>query len=600
MNDVRALIEEAAKENSGQPALLAVDGRHVTYEQLLQQVDFTTSQLRALGIGPRDRLAIVLPNGLEMALAFLSVAAAATAAPLNPAYRRKEYAFYLGDLQPKALILLPDTQPELRALAAEMDLPLLELAPCATGDCILRLVGKTGLAPLAEASPNPTDTALILHTSGTTSRPKMVPLSQANLCASTDNIGATLRLDVNDRCLNVMPLFHIHGLMAGLLAPIGRGSSVVCTPHFEANAFYRWLIEFQPTYYTAVPTMHQMILGRASAHKEEIAASALRFVRSSSASLASPVMAELETTFGCPVIESYGMTEAAHQMASNPLPPGIQKPGTVGPAAGPEVAIMAEDDIHLLSQGEVGEIVIRGANVTAGYLENHEANTKAFTDGWFRTGDQGRFDEDGYLVLTGRLKEIINRGGEKIAPREIDERLLSHPAVWQAVAFAIPDERLGEEVGAAVILNAGKKATQRELQQYVAETLADYKVPRKILFVDAIPKGPTGKLQRVGLAKQFDLQKGLNSSSLPPPQQADPEIIDFVAEQWASLLGIEKVANDRSFLELGGDSIQVTRLVNRFNDLLGIDLSIVDLFEAPTVNHQAIIIESKLLEGQAA
>lgn len=601
MNSVRSLIEDAAEKNSNQPALLAVDGPQITYGELLYQLDVTAGQLRTLGIGPRDRVAIVLPNGLEMALAFLSIAAAATAAPLNPAYRRKEYAFYLQDLRPKAVVLLPDTQPELRLLAREMDLPLLELLPCAAQECVMRLEGATGRPALESARPAVEDPALVLHTSGTTSRPKMVPLSQANLGASAGHIRATLRLERADRCLNVMPLFHIHGLMAGLLAPISAGSSVVCTPRFDAGAFYEWLVQFRPTYYTAVPTMHQAILERAGQQQEAIALSALRFIRSSSASLAPPVMAALERTFGCPVVESYGMTEAAHQMASNPLTPGTQKPGTVGPAAGPEVAIMAEDGPELLPQGAVGEIVIRGPNVTAGYLENPQANAVAFSDGWFRTGDQGRLDQDGYLALTGRLKEIINRGGEKIAPREIDERLLTHPAVQQAVAFAIPDERLGEEVGAAVILRAGQRVTQRELQQFVADGLADFKVPRRILFVETIPKGPTGKLQRVGLAAQFNLQDGLDPSTLPPPpRRAHKEIITFVAEQWASVLGLEHIPHDRPFLELGGDSIQATRLVNRINDLLGIDLTIVDLFEAPTVDHQAYLVESILVEGAAA
>ena len=600
MQTIRTLIENASQSGTKNPALLALDGQTVTYEQLLRQLEHTAAQLRRLGIGPSDRVAMVMPNGLEMALFFLSIAAATAAAPLNPAYRRKELAFYLGDLRPKAIILLPDTQPELRELATEMDIPLLEIAPSDGITCSMQLAGATGLPPVGAAAPTGQDTALILHTSGTTSRPKMVPLSQLNLVISAGNIVDTLHLTPQDRCLNIMPHFHIHGLMAGLLAPVGAGASVVCAPRFDAALFLHWLAAFSPTYYTAVPTMHQMILERAPDHQETVEAASLRFIRSSSASLAPAVMAALEKTFGCPVIESYGMTEASHQMASNPLAPGGQKPGTVGRAAGPEVAIMAEDGAALLPQGSVGEIVIRGANVTGGYLDNPEANAKAFTGGWFRTGDQGRFDEDGYLSLTGRLKEIINRGGEKIAPREIDERLLSHPAVRQAVAFAIPDERLGEEVGAAVILNEGQITTEGELQRYVGETLAYFKVPRKILFVGAIPKGPTGKLQRVGLAAQFNLSGGIDRANVPAPSQGvDAEIVAFVAGQWAELLNLADMPYDRPFMELGGDSLQAMRLVNRLNDLLGIELTMVDLFEAPTIAHQAHLVQARILESES-
>ncbi len=216
------------------------------------------------------------------------------------------------------------------------------------------------------------------------------------------------------------------------------------------------------------------------------------------------VIAELETVFTAPLIESYGMTEAAHQMASNPLPPAKRIPGSVGIAAGPEVAIMDEGG-NLLPAGAIGEIVIRGENVTKGYENNPKANAEAFTHGWFRTGDQGTLTDDGYLTLTGRLKEIINRGGEKISPREVDEVLMDHPAVAQVVCFGIPHEKLGEEVGAAVVLREGKTATEKELREYVATRLADFKVPRKVLLMDEIPKGATGKLQRIGLAKKLGL-----------------------------------------------------------------------------------------------
>ncbi|HCP00363.1 MAG TPA: AMP-dependent synthetase, partial [Rhodospirillaceae bacterium] len=348
------------------------------------------------------------------------------------------------------------------------------------------------------------DIALVLHTSGTTSRPKIVPLSHANICASAKHISATLALTPADRCVNIMPLFHIHGLIAAVLSSLATGGSVYCAPGFDALRVFRWFEDAEPSWYTAVPTMHQTIVARAARNADIVAALDLRFIRSSSSSLPPQVMAAVEETFGCPVIESYGMTEAAHQMASNPLPPAARKPGSVGIAAGPEIAIM-DDDNNILTAGETGEIVIRGPNVTVGYESNDKANAEAFSDGWFRTGDQGQFDEEGYLSLTGRLKEIINRGGEKISPREVDEILLDHPDIDQAVTFAYPHDKLGEEVGVAIVLTEGAEANEVSVRNFAAEHLADFKVPRKVIFLEEIPKGATGKLQRIGLHEKLGM-----------------------------------------------------------------------------------------------
>ena len=301
-----------------------------------------------------------------------------------------------------------------------------------------------------------------------------------------------------------MPLFHIHGLIGATLASLSAGASVYCTTGFNALRFFTVLEEAAPTWYTGVPTMHQAILARAGRNIDVIRKCGLRFIRSSSSSLAPQVMAALEETFAVPVIESYGMTEAAHQMASNLLPPGKRKHGTVGVSAGPEIAIMDDAD-NLLEVGALGEIVIRGENVTPGYLNNASANEENFTGGWFRTGDQGVMDEEGYLTITGRLKEIINRGGEKISPREVDDVLMDHRAVQQVVTFAVPHAKLGEDVAAAIVLREGERVTEREIRDFAAERLARFKVPKLVLFLDEIPKGATGKLQRIGLAEKLGL-----------------------------------------------------------------------------------------------
>jgi len=489
--------EAVALRAPGRPAL--------SHGALRALIERSVQQLNAWGMGRNDRVAIVLPNGPEMAACFLACACGVASAPLNPAYRAEEFDFYLRDLQARALIVEEGSDSPAVAVAQALGVPIIRLQPLeAAGD--FRLAGDfSGSTASSEGGmARPDDVSMVLHTSGTTSRPKIVPLSQRNLCASAANIRRTLQFTAADRGLNIMPLFHIHGLIAGVLAPLSAGSQVFCTPGFNALKFFAWMDEAAPSWYTAVPTMHQAILTRAGKNADVIRRHPLRFMRSSSSSMPPQVISELEQVFGAPLIEAYGMTEATHQMASNPLPPGVRKPGTVGLAAGPEVAIMGPDGA-LLAAGETGEIVIRGPNVTQGYESNPAANAEAFREGWFRTGDQGQMDAEGYVSITGRLKEIINRGGEKISPREVDEVLMDHAAVAQVVCFGLPHPKLGEEVGAVVVLREGASATERELQQFVGQRLADFKVPARILFMAEIPKGATGKLQRIGLAQKLGL-----------------------------------------------------------------------------------------------
>ena len=498
------IIELLQNGKDDAPALLTVDGANVvTFAELRKQVADLAGQLNAVGVGRGDRVAIVLPNGPAMAVAFLAVASCATAAPLNPAYREEEFRFYMDDLKAKALITFPGDAADAHQAASR---ETLRLSMVGEPDCYKLLLGGKTVQTQAPVFAEPDDIALVLHTSGTTARPKIVPLSQRNLVISAGNIIESLRLTEADRCMNVMPLFHIHGLIAALLSSLSAGASVVTTPGFDAFKFFTWLDEMKPSWYTAVPTMHQLVLTRASRQADIVERTNLRFVRSSSAALPPVVMEELEKTFRAPVIEAYGMTEASHQMATNPLPPGQRKPGSVGFGVGVDIAIM--DDVgNLLDKGQTGEIVIKGGNVTSGYENNPTANASSYTNGWFRTGDQGVMDDDGYLSLTGRLKEIINRGGEKVSPREIDEVLLEHPAVGQAVAFAMPHERLGEEVACAVVLKDGASAEEKELRDYCAQHLADFKVPRTIVILPDIPKGATGKVQRIGLAEKLGLTK---------------------------------------------------------------------------------------------
>jgi len=512
MKRCTTLTEMLSAGTDDVPAIGASGTPELTYGDLRRLIIRTVASLNGYGIGRNDRVAMVLGNALEAGTGFLGVACGATAAPLNPGYRIDEFAFNLSDLGARALIVEAGSESPAIAVAIRLGMAVIDLTPTPVRGAGSFELALRVPAAAAGASVRPPqggfaqadDVALILHTSGSTARPKLVPLTQKNVTASAANICAALEFTARDRGLNIMPLFHIHGLIAGLLAPLSAGSYVFCPPGFNALKFFGWMSEARPSWYTAVPTMHQTILARASHNREIIAANPLRFIRSSSSSIPPQVIRELEQVFHAPLIEAYGMTEAAHQMCSNPLPPRGRKPGTVGVSAGPEVAIMDEHG-GILPHDTTGEIVIRGANVIAAYENNPVANAENFIGGWFRTGDQGVIDAEGYVSITGRLKEIINRGSEKFSPREVDEVLMDHPAVGQVVTFAIPHPKLGEEVGAVAVLRAGIATTEKELRDFAALHLADFKVPKSILFMDELPKGPTGKLMRIGLAQKLGL-----------------------------------------------------------------------------------------------
>jgi oxalate---CoA ligase len=573
------MVEWGGNREPAAPALLAPGRDPLSYERLGELVAGTAGGLRGHGLGPRSRVALLVENGPEAATAFLSIAQGAAVAPLNPAYREAELAFSLEDIGAEALVIGATLDSPARAVAAGRGIQIFELHVDPSEPAgVFRLEGIEP-STAGETGPAPDDVALLLHTSGTTSRPKLVPLTHGRLSASARNVAETLHLDGSDRCLNVMPLFHIHGLVAALLASLSAGASVACTPGFHQLRFFDWLDELAPTWYTAVPTMHAAVLARAGEHSATVERSRLRLIRSSSASLPVPVLEGLENAFGVPVIEAYGMTEAAHQMASNPLPPDVRKPGSVGRATGLEIAILDQAGTALTT-GEVGEVAIRGPSVFGGYEANPEANEAAFTDRWFRTGDEGSLDEDGYLTLRGRIKEIINRGGEKISPLEIDGALLRHGAVEQAVTFPIADPLLGEEVAAAVVLAPGVHADERELQGFVAEQLAPFKVPRRIVLVDEIPKGPTGKIQRIGLAERLDAAPATREDHARPPYgflEADLVLI------WKDVLGQRDVSATDDFFALGGDSILGAEAVARVRSLVGDpDLPLASIVRAPT------------------
>jgi acyl-CoA synthetase (AMP-forming)/AMP-acid ligase II len=498
MSNPSTLLELIQAAPAQRTAIILPEARiRVSYGQLRDQVSEMAGALASLGIEKGDRTATSLPNGLPAIVSFLAASIAGTAAPLNPGYREDEVAFYLEDTGAKVLLCLPEEAEAARRAAATKGVPVYSLEMDESGYVRIAGAPRDGTA----TPPGPDDVALVLHTSGSTGRPKRVPILHRNIAASTRNIVAHYSLTPEDISLCVMPLFHVHGLVASTLSTLLSGGAVAVPNKFNPLSFWRTVRDTRATWYSAVPTIHNLLLSRAGDERPS-GAEGLRFIRSCSAPLPPEMMARMERVFGAPVLEAYGMTEASHQMASNPQPPAVRKPGSVGPGTGVRIGIM-DDAGNLLATGERGEVVIQGPNVVDGYENNPEANAKSYTNGWFRTGDQGFLDADGYLTLTGRIKELINRGGEKIGPREIDEVLLSHPAVAEAVCYGVPHPSWGEEVEAAVVLRDAlpEPVNEAAILAFCKERLADFKRPKKIHIIKTIPRTATGKIQRGAVAE---------------------------------------------------------------------------------------------------
>jgi acyl-CoA synthetase (AMP-forming)/AMP-acid ligase II/thioesterase domain-containing protein len=587
------LIADHAAHNPGALALLAPGRPSLTYGQLWAEIEENVHALSAIGIGQDDRVAVHLPNGPEKALSFLAVSTIAACAPLNATCTTNEFDAALSNLEPKALIVAPDLDVAKRAVVAKHGISVITATPALEREAgILTLSASAKTKCAAEVRSQPDAIALLLHTSGTTSRPKLVGLTHEQLRRSAENIARSLQLNPRDRCLNIMPLFHIHGIVGAILSSLYAGASVVCSPGFQGRRFFQWLEEFRPTWYTAVPPMHAAIVALASERKDILEHHSLRFIRSCSAALPHPVLRDLEHRFAIPVLEAYGMTEAAHQIACNPLPPAVRKPGSVGLGTGVEIAIV---DAHGRTLGRdcEGEIVIRGDSVISSYVGNPSADEHSFTDGWFRTSDIGSIDRDGYVFIKGRAKEIINRGGTKISPHEIESVLLDHPNVAEAVAFAMPDERLGEEVAAAAVLRRPNSAAATEIGEFIASRLSDFKIPRQLVFLDEIPKGPTGKLQRVGLAAKLGLVASPQRSHREgvPRHESRTQLENLLTAMWARIIGIKHVGLHDNFFDIGGDSLAAEDLIAGIEQITGRKLAIGALFEAPTIEELAALIE---------
>jgi oxalate---CoA ligase len=579
------MLEEVSRAYFGEVALDEKGKGALSYGEVNALVRSLVVDLRSAGVKREDRVAVVIPNGREMCTTLLGVCSAAIAAPLNPGYQESEFADYFREIRVSFLVIRRGVPSPARIAAAKMGIRVLEVTPEA--DAIVA-EGEKVQPPHGEGKfdlPNPHDIALILLTSGSTGRSKKVPLTHRNLCVSVRDICRTLELTPGDRCLCMWEQFHIGGLVDLLMVPLASGGSVICTAGFDAGRFYELLESKLPTWYQGVPaTVHELM---AHARKHGIAGvqSQLKFVRVTASALSPKLMEELEAFFGVPVITTFGMTEAAPLITTNLLPPHVRKPGSTGPSCGPEIVIRDEEG-KMLETGEVGEVLIRGENIISGYEDAPEANARSFCDGWFRTGDTGCLDGDGYLFLKGRIKESINRGGEKITPQEIDDVLLTHPEIAEAISFHVPHSVLGEDVAVAVVLHRPGSLTENDVREYVAARMVEFKVPRKVFFVEGFARNASGKVNRSTLAETLGLEG--------PADYEDPatSMEKTLAEIWKRELGVARVgANDR-FAELGGDSLSGVRLILEIEKALGKPLPVRALYRLSTVREMAEFIET--------
>ena len=579
------LLDFYARRTPAAPALLAPGRPPLTYGELGARTGHLVRTLRGLGIAPADRIAVALPRGAESALALIAVAAACACIPVNPDLTADELQRYFSELKLTALVTRADMNSAARDVAKALDIAVIDFVPGPETD----LGGCEFTAPTigpacASGAARGDDDAFILLTSGTAARPKMVPLTHRNVCLSAINAGRVLSLTPHDRLLNVLPLFHAHGLISGLLTALAAGSSVICTEGFDALSFFGWMRALQPTWYTAVPTIHRALLTAAEADPDRARSSSLRVIRSASASLAPAILKGLQATFGVPVLETYGMTEAASQIAANPFE--LRKIGSVGRAAGPEIAIMDATG-RTCASGEHGEIMLRGPNMSRGYYNDDAATQAAFRNGWFRTGDLGYLDADGYLFIVGRIKDVINRGGQKVSPLEVEEVLLSHPAVLEAGVFAVPHPSLGENVAAVVVLrpefeaNLGSVAPVRT---QAARSLQGAE-PDPQRGGAAEGRQRQGQAQRAGRADR-DRKEATRRSCRAPRWKSSSRRSGPVC--WSC----RRSGVDQDVFALGADSLAATQMRSRLRERFNVDFSFEDIFDCATVAALAARIET--------
>jgi len=591
-NSALEFLESAGKRGTSK-AILAPDRRPLSYAQLCRHVDHIVSLLNSRGLGRNDRVAIVLPRGPELAVALLSVIAGFTCVPLSNESRKQEYELFLSDVHARALIVQRGMNSHARAAAKSCNVPVIDLIPRHADEAGLFDLDFTGEISGHAVEPGfalPDDNAVIAYSSGTTSRPKLIPWSQKELFSAAHAVRSAFALGPADRCLNVMPLYHLHGLISCLLASLYGGGSVVCTKGFDPDCFFDWICEYKPTWYSGVSAIHHSALQLAETYPDKAMQAGLRFIRHSSTPLSPSVLKKLEERFNAPVIEVYGMTEIT-PITINPIDPLKRKPGSAGRSVGPDIAIM--DHLGgLLPSGQEGEIVIRSEHIVKGCRDALVNDHHKIMKGWFRTGDQGYIDTDGYLFISDRLNEIINCGGHKVSPSEIDRTLLEHPSVKDVATFGIPHISLGETVAAAVVFDRGAEVSEKELRSFLAGRLAPYKVPRQIVSTDRIPRGDIGKLQRRNLAEYFSHL--LKRDYVPPSTETEVA----VSRIWQEVLGAGNAGIHDDLFLLGGNSISAAQILSRIHSSFNVQLPVQIMFDSATIAGLSAAIDEKLTTAE--
>jgi len=589
-------FDSLARRTGATEAILAPAREPLRFAALPERLLAVRGTLARCGIGRGDRVVSILPRGPETAICYLGVAACAIYVPLNPDFTESEFTAHLTRLRPKAVILPHGGGDVARRCAERLELAVVDLVAETTrpaGWFHLEPTGRPIAAPDSKtlAWNGEDDVALVLLTSGSTSDHKLVPLKVRHLLAYAQAAGKHYGLGSRDRCLHVMPMFHGHGLMSSLLIPLANGSGVICSPHFDIPSFFEEMRTLRPTWYSAGSSIHHAILARVDDYRDIAREARLRFLRSGSGRLDPKVMSGLEGAFGAPMLERYGMSETGGTLTSNPMPPGLRKPGTVGTPMFNEVAIMDESGT-LLGPNCDGEVVARGPSVFDGYLDNPNANAAAFVNGWFRTGDLGRFDDDGYLTLIGRTKDVINRGGEKIGTLEVEAALAKHPAVEEVCVFAVPHASLGEEVAAAVTISAGCTVSKHEIRTHARGLLTAFKVPREVFFLPSLPKGATNKIRRDQVAQICRELLATSESARESAARAWSSLEQEVARVWQRVLGFDAIQLDDDFFLVGGDSLKAYELFAHLRKRYRVSLGLRQIFdEAATVAGMARLIE---------
>lgn len=578
---IKEIFDCHLNKKSEKNILCSDSGDEYSFKDLKKITDTLRNDLKSI-IDKNSRVAILMPMGFTYSLLTLVLNEQNAVLPLNSSNTIKELKDFFYRFKIEAVFVDNSINLKIINLAKKEKVSVLKYKKIKNNKIYFEILYKGNKKMPNYYKEKNIYIDYILPTSGTTAKSKIVCLNNSMVMAGARNIIKHLKLSEKDICLNIMPLYHVHGLMV-LIASLLSGGRVISTPKYNNSLFYGWLQEFKPTWYTASAGIQENILLRSEENRDKIKDLKLRFIRSSSAPLSPQTTKGLEKFFNAPIAESYGMTEATLQITTQPLPPKKKKIGSCGRPTELELAIVDKEN-NFVNSEELGEIVIKGDNVIKEYENNKEANKKSFWKDWLRTGDLGYLDRDGFLFIKGRIKEMINKGGENISPREIDEALMMHKAVELAVAFSVPHKTLGEDIAIAVICKKGHMVKEEELRRFLKDKLADYKIPSVFYFVDDVPKTAVGKPKRVGLYKEIKKIKNKKSKIKSSLQL---ELLTIFKKVLKAEINI-----DDNFFEAGGDSLQAEEIIHEISKK-GYKINILDIQNNPTISRLSLHIVNK-------